>query len=523
MMRAIKIIIVNIFLNVFQQINGIKMGKTLGFIILFYPYQGWNQVSFINQSARLPQQNFIGAMAKGVVDMNNDGRDDIIRIYSPLNPSGGVLFIDYQQIDGSFRTDSIRRVSWAVPQSIAVADLDRNGFNDLIMGGEYDGVHLLKQTSNGFTQIDLMEPKIMMQGANLVDINNDGWIDYFACHDLGTNQIWANDKQGNLSPVSDWIDLTTNPSSNNSGNYGSVWSDIDNDGDLDLYITKCSIFAMGYPNDPRRINMLFINDGMGHYSERAADYGLRINGQSWTSDFADIDNDGDMDCFVTNHESNSMLLENDGTGHFSDITSRTGLGPLGKPLQALLRDFDNDGYVDLLVAGEESHLYHNNGNQTFSEVTSAFGGKTLKSFAIGDLNHDGFQDVYASYHDYQPTTVGISADELWMNQPNGNHYLAVTLKGVQSNSNGVGARLTIVANNQKQIREVRSGESYGIMNSLVQYVGLGSSSRIDRLEVVWPSGQHTVLQNLSVDQFLTIEEPSCKTTSCIPLNAFKIR
>ncbi|WP_245564941.1 CRTAC1 family protein [Spirosoma panaciterrae] len=406
---------------------------------------------------------------------------------------------------------------------MAVADVDRNGFNDLIIGGDYDGVHLVSQSATGFSAIALTGPKIMMQAANLVDINKDGWVDYFACNDLGINQIWGNNKEGSLLPVSDWIDLATVPASNNSGNYGSVWSDIDNDGDLDLYIAKCSIFAMGYPQDPRRINMLFINDGKGHFSEHAADCGLRINGQSWTADFADIDNDGDMDCFVTNHESNSMLLENDGTGHFTDITPTTGIGSLGHPLQALLRDFDNDGYVDLLVSGSESHLYHSNGNKTFSEVTSAFGGKTLKSFAVGDLNHDGFQDVYVSYHDYQATSAGVGADELWLNQPNGNHYLAITLKGVQSNLNGIGARITIYTDNQKQIREVRSGESYGIMNSLTQYVGLGNYSRIDRLEVAWPSGQRTVLQGVTADQFLTIEEPNCKAGSCVPLTILQIR
>jgi hypothetical protein len=91
----------------------------------------------------------------------------------------------------------------------------------------------------------------------------------FACHDDAAGRIWGNDGSGALQESNNWIDLATVPASDNSGNYGSVWSDIDNDGDLDLYIAKCRQ-GVNDPSDPRRINALYINDGAGNYTEAAA-------------------------------------------------------------------------------------------------------------------------------------------------------------------------------------------------------------------------------------------------------------
>ena len=244
--------------------------------------------------------------------------------------------------------------------------------------------------------------------------------------------------------------------------------------------------------------------------------------QSWITEFQDIDNDGDMDAFIANHYRPSRLMLNDGTGHFTDITAASGL--LGNMpdgiLQAIMKDFDNDGYVDLIVSGmKEAKLYKNNGNNTFSlqllpTLTEPTANVPLRSFAIGDLNHDGFLDIYASYY-----FGNTEADKLWLNDKNSNHFLAINLTGTQSNRSAVGARLTLKANGKTQVREVRAGESYGISNSLTQYFGLGSNSIIECLEIKWPSGQRSVLQNPTADQFLNITEPICSKTLCIPITA----
>ena len=95
----------------------------------------------------------------------------------------------------------------------------------------------------------------------------------------------------------------------------------------------------------------------GNFTEEAAERGLVFYEQSWTVDFADIDNDGDFDCLVTNHSTSLYMIENDGEGHFTNITDAAGLGVDGFFLQAKMEDFDNDGYVDLVYSGG-THRYY---------------------------------------------------------------------------------------------------------------------------------------------------------------------
>src|SRR5690606_18652817 len=115
---------------------------------------------------------------------------------------------------------------------------------------------------------------------------------------------------------------------------------------------------------------------------------------------ADIDNDGDLDLVMTNHNTTMQLFENDGTGHFTEITSGSGLAVTGFFLQSKFVDLDNDGYVDQLTAGGSgaAYVFRNNGNKTFSPISNTFPApKSMHSFATGDLNNDGFVDVFANY------------------------------------------------------------------------------------------------------------------------------
>ncbi len=308
----------------------------------------------------------------------------------------------------------------------------------------------------------------------------------------------------------DWIDMATDPVSDNSGNYGSVWTDFDNDGDLDLYIAKCRQ-GVGDPTDPRRINALFVNDGNNNYTEDAATYGLKIGWQSWTADFQDIDNDGDFDAFITNHDHVSQILENDGNGYFKDISEGSGIVINGLPIQGVMRDFDNDGFVDILVAGGNGaqSLFLNNHDKTFTKVENVFDSNAMESYAIGDLNHDGFLDIYAGYGDVYTTPTNID-DVIWMNSGNDNNFLAVDLVGHTSNKNAIGARVEIHGEWGVQVREVRAGESYGIGNTMSQHFGLGQATEVDYIVVKWPSGKIDVIFNPTINEFLTIEEGDCE-------------
>lgn len=466
------------------------------------------QINFLNQTDLLTPSTHFSGVAIAIADMNGDGRDDIVRLSNGVN-----LSIEYQTSAGRpfLHSASLGQMGSESQWGMCVADVNNDGVGDVMAGGYYDGVKFTTSTDlGGYSVNTMMMPETFVQGVNFADVNNDGWLDAFVCHDDGVARIFGNNGDGTFTFQPNWIDLTTTPSSDNSGNYGSVWSDIDNDGDVDLYIAKCRQ-GVNSSTDPRRINQLFINNGDGTYTQDISNWsGLRIGAQSWTADFGDVDNDGDFDCFITNHDVSSQLLINDGSGHFTDITQNAGLFNIinGLPIQGVFRDFDNDGFVDILVAGSAQYLFHNNGDLTFTAVEDALGTDQMESFAIGDLNADGFQDIYAGYANIY-TDPSNTPDKLWINEGNGNGFFGLNLNGTASNRNAVGAKVKIHTAAGIQIREVRSGESYGISNSLQIHFGLGQQASIDSIEVFWPSGHRDVLFQPEANQYATLYEGGC--------------
>jgi hypothetical protein len=474
------------------------------------------QISFSNKTNLLNPNDHKSGVAIAIIDMNGDGLDDIARMELGTN-----LNIQYQSISNEpFTTFQVGNLPGNAGSQwgMCTGDVDNNGFADVLAGGYYDGVKIIRAGDDGasFSIVNLSQPSTFVQGVNFADINNDGWLDAFVCHDDGAARVFGNNGDGTFTYQPMWLNLVTEPASDNSGNYGSVWSDVDNDGDVDLYIAHCRQ-GVNDPTDPRRINQLFLNNGDGTYSQDVTnESGLRIGAQSWTADFGDIDNDGDFDCFITNHDVSSQVLENDGAGHFTDITANTGIlnAIQGAPIQGVFRDFDNDGFVDILVAGSYQYIFRNNGDKTFSQVDGIFDSNNMESFAVGDLNGDGFQDIYGGYANIYTDPSSIP-DALWMNDGNDNHFFGLTLRGVQSNKGGVGAKIQLHSSLGIQTREVRSGESYGISNSLQIHFGLGQVETIDSVVVNWPSGTHDVIYLPTRDQYLTFGEGGCLTPAIV--------
>jgi len=467
------------------------------------------QISFTKHNDLLTPVNHYSGVAIAVVDVNGDGLDDIVRLNQGRN-----LSISYQTAPNQpFTLQELDPVSNESQWGMCAADVDNNGIVDIMSGGSYDGIKFITANEDGsaFNTYVMAAPQTFVQAVNFFDVNNDGWLDAFVCHDDGVSRIFGNNGDGSFTFQPGWIDLTTLPVSDNSGNYGSVWSDVNNDGLTDLYIAKCRQ-GVNNPADPRRINQLFLNNGDGTYTQDINDAaGLRIGAQSWTADFGDIDNDGDFDCFITNHDVSCQLLENDGFGHFTDISEAAGIFNTiqGTAIQGVFRDFDNDGYIDILVAGSAHFLLKNNGDKTFAVENNPFDNQDMESYAIGDLNHDGFQDVYGGYANIYTTPSNIP-DALWLNSGNDNNFFGMNLRGVQSNRNGVGAKIYLYSALGIQVREVRSGESYGIMNSMQIHFGMDQETQIDSVVVNWPSGTRDVLNQPTVNQYITLFEGGCQ-------------
>ncbi|WP_306643649.1 FG-GAP-like repeat-containing protein [Sanyastnella coralliicola] len=465
--------------------------------------------SFADMGEELPNEYHSGGTV-GVVDMNNDGYDDIVTL-----DNANTLIVLYQGADG-WTEVNYGQISGSNQWGFSVGDMNNDGHNDVISGGAYDGVHFISIDEQGVSeQFDLQNGSMFMQDCNMHDIDNDGYLDFFGCHDDATSRMWRNNGSGAMVPNEFMIDFESYdfsdyPDTDHSGNYGSVWCDVDDDGDNDLFIAKCRQFVSD-PMDPRRINQLWINDGEGNFTEEAEAHGLVFYEQSWTADFADYDNDGDFDALITNHSANMMLFENDGSGNFTDVSEAAGVDVNGFFLQAKMIDFDNDGYNDIVYAGGVHSYFHNNGDGTFTEEPNKFPyNDTMHSFGIGDLNRDGFVDLYASYGNIYVDADGNNPDRVWMNETNDNNWVVFDLEGIISNQNAVGAKVKIYGDFGVQVREVRAGESYGIVNTFQLHFGLGDVTEIDEVVIEWPSGMETVITDPEINTFHTIFESECQ-------------
>lgn len=479
-------------------------------VCLFASPRVYSQMAFKNANAKLNSAGHSGCPVT-IVDWNGDGLDDIIRL-----DDGKDLFIEVQRTNNTFETFSFGSFStssaWA--WAMCAADIDHNGFKDVVAGGGSSSVRIMMMNSNGTAAslVYLDSSNFFLQNLTFADFNNDGWIDLFCCDDNAESHIYLNDGAGNLNPSQIInFDVTT---TDDSGNYGSVWTDFDNDGDLDLYIAKCRQ-NVNNPADGRRINVMFVNDGNNVYTEMAGVYGLNIGWQSWTASFGDIDNDADLDLMVTNHDHESQILQNDGTGHYTDITSSTGFDLTDiTPIESVMEDFDNDGWIDIMATGSDSRFFKNNGNGTFTKITGLFDNNDMESFSIGDLNHDGSIDIYGSYANIYTTPTSID-DVVWLNKGNTNHFITLNLKGTVSNHDAIGARALIYGDWGVQLREVKAGESYGTVNSSMLHFGIGQSTSVDSVVIKWPSGNSQTIINPSPDQFLTIKENDCVSPEAI--------
>ena len=420
-----------------------------------------------------------------VVDMNGDNLDDIVGV------SANNLKVHVQGTNGNFSvnnfpvTGASRMPSW----SITAGDFNKDGYNDLILGAG-NGLTLWKSNNTGTAYTNVTpEDYIFCQRTNFVDLNNDGNLDIFSCHDIDPNVYYLNDGnegltyyQSGTTPGAYMLGITQS-----GGNYASLWTDYDNDGDVDLFISKCS----GPPSELHR------NDGNGVFTDISAIAQINVTPvQSWSSAVADFDNDGDMDIVIGSNGSvghmffrNDLDKTNQVEEPFVNITNGSGLDlDASDNRDYIAYDFDNDGLIDMMGGGNK--IMFNKGNNTFEAVNYP----GIDVGAIGDLNNDGFLDILSN-----SGTVRYAV-------PNGNNWLKLTTRGISSNRNGIGARIEIHGSWGKQIREVRSGEGFEYGSTLNTHFGLGTSTTIDQVIIKWPSGVVDTFTNLNSNQVLNVVE-----------------
>jgi hypothetical protein len=476
------------------------------------------QISFTNANSRLnaSNANIRSGNSLTVVDVNNDDLDDIL-----ILDQNQYAKVSYQQPGGNFNQYTIGDFGGAGPWGMSSADVDHNGYKDVLCNGG-GGPQLMKLNGTGTGMlggiITLPNGAIFSQNGNFMDVNNDGWEDIFMCNDVDESRIWVNNGSGSFpaEAMNSVIDFDIHPGTSapndESGNYSSVWTDFDNDGDVDFFIAHCRQGVS--PGDVRRDDVLFQNNGDGTYTSNGPAYNLASNDQDWVGSYGDIDNDGDFDLLLVKHDVISRYYFNDGAGHMTVSPNTIAFGNM--PMQSQFEDLDNDGFVDMLITGDNDHkIYHNNGDGTFTDQTPSnwvVSGKTILSFATGDLNHDGKIDVYTSYGSTYNNPSASIDDIYYLNTtPNNNNFVTLDLRGTLSTDGALGARAYIYGAWGVQTREVRASESYGTCNSFHLHFGLGTATSIDSIVVNWPAtgSANTVIINPTINQFIQVTEGTC--------------
>ena len=290
--------------------------------------------------------------------------------------------------------------------------------------------------------------------------------------------------------------------------FAVLLSDLDDDGDLDIYVA----------NDGS-LNRVYRNDGKGHFEDESLLSGAGLNARGLAeagmgADIGDVDGDGHMDVLVTNYSmENNTLYRNLGDFAFDDVTARFGLAgvsfrSVGWGIQFL--DADNDGDLDLAIANghpidnieqfesmlsyrQHNQLFENLNGKRFREITSAGDfAKPLRSsrgLAAGDYDNDGRVDLL----------VLNSRDraELQRNLGPLNHWLGLRLIGPENNRFAIGARITLESATGKQVREIRSGGGFLTQADLRAHFGLGPNTDTVSYQIRWPGGK---IQEGRIDQ-----------------------
>lgn len=395
------------------------------------------------------------------------------------------------------------------------ADGDNDGDLDAYVVNWFNNSNLF-YTNDGvgnFTQIT-GAPVVTSEGysetAAWGDYDNDGLVDLYVTRSGATAALRRNllfhNEGGNAFTK---ITLGT-PVTNTFTSRSVNWTDIDDDGDLDIFVSN-----EGNTNTNEN---LYLNDGAGNFTRITTGDLLNNGGKTMSSSWADYDNDGDLDVYLANDQSNNALFRNDGNLVFTKMAADPVSNTNSHSFSSAWSDIDNDGDVDLFVTNSynttpdllQNFLYTNNGDGTFTKVlTGDIVTDQSWSYgcAFGDYDNDGFEDLAVATVAFN----GVDApDFLYHNDGNSNHWITIKLIGTTTNRSAIGTKIrvkaTINGNTVWQMREISSQTSYNGQNDLRAHFGLGDATTVQEIIVEWLSGTEETYLNVGSNQFIAITE-----------------
>jgi hypothetical protein len=337
------------------------------------------------------------------------------------------------------------------------------------------------------------------------DYDGDGWLDFFSTVISGTAQLYHNNLYHNNRDGT-FIAIKTGSIVTDIGaGVGCAWADYDNDGFPDLFVANSVV--------DNALNFLYHNNGDGTLTRITNDVVALDRGLCSCAAWGDFDNDGFLDLFVAGRNTTNRLYRNRGDGGFEKITAGLLLNnPAGSTIHgASWGDYDNDGYLDLFIANEfgNNALFHNNGDGTFLQIksepmTSETGNKGAVAWV--DYDNDGFLDLFVTRGGDQSPQTNL----LYHNNGNPNHWLKVQCVGTVSNRSAIGTKVRVLATVHGkrlwQLREITGGGGWNSV-PLLAHFGLGDATNIEMMRIEWPSGTVQEFHNQQVNQSLLITEP----------------
>lgn len=423
--------------------------------------------------------------------------------------------------NGSFTLITIGPIaSEEVDSAVGVwGDYDNDGDLDLFVSNKVLGNDLLYQNNGGGTFTRITDSPLVRDGryggtGAWADVDNDGHLDFYITDydpPSGVNRFYRNNGDGSFTRVTNHVIVA------DRGDWIQPdWADYDNDGLIDLFVTRNS----------NGQNTLYRNLGQGAFTKITTG-AVVSDSSSYGCSWVDYDNDGFFDLFVSIVGYNSQLYRNNGNGTFTRVNSQM-IGLNFAPGTAnAWGDYDNDGFIDAFVApiasaGLPGALYRNSGDGSFTRILTGHPvedvGNNSRGCAWGDYDNDGFLDLFVGngWGDFN----GKELNSLYHNDGNGNAWLKVTLVGTQSNRSAIGAKVHVTANIRGgTIRQLRQVSGY---NSLQPHFGLGDATSADLVRIEWPSGAVTERKNVVARQVLTVFEQPRLTATTRPGDTTKL-
>ena len=482
------------------------------------------------------------AGGSAIEDFNGDGYLDLAA--SSWGPTDPLRYFENRG-DGGFsdRTDAAGLSGQTGGINLVHADYDNDGRPDLlVLRGAWLGDlgvfpnSLLRNLGGTFEDVTEQAGILNYLPTNSAawgDYDNDGWLDLFVANESRSRErpceLFRNNGDGTFTEAGKSVGLQ-----HVGFVKGAAWGDYDNDGRIDLFLSRFDQPNVLYHNDGPR-------DGSWSFTDVSAAAGIEGPIRSFPTWFFDYDNDGWLDLMVASladfhsegldlvvsdfldlptEGARCRLYRNRGDGTFEDVSGRTGMDRVLLAMGANYGDIDNDGFLDAYFGTGVPALYtlvpnvmlRNDRGGRFQDVTTAGGFGSIQKghgIAFGDLDNDGDQDIYAAMGG------AYSGDEyqniLFENPGFGNRWVTLRLEGVRSNRSAIGARVRVIAEQEDgKLREIHrvvgTGGSFG-SSSLQLEIGLGRAVRIASMEILWPAtGERSLYKLPPLDRILRIRE-----------------